>query len=42
MEIAEITEVFGNDAPRFSTYVKSGTVEGESIRTPRGAISGEW
>jgi hypothetical protein len=31
VEIAEITEMFGNVAHRFSTYVKSGTLEGSAI-----------
>lgn len=31
VEIAEITEVFGNVAHRFSTYKKRGTMHGEAI-----------
>jgi hypothetical protein len=41
IEIAEITEVFGNVAHRFSTYVKSGTVEGAATEG-RGVISTQF
>ncbi len=41
IEIAEITEVFGNVAHRFSTYVKSGTLEDAAIEG-RGVISTQF
>ena len=41
VEIAEITEIFGNVAHRFSTYEKRGTMRGAAIDT-RGAISTQF
>ena len=41
IETAEITEVFGNIAHRFSTYVKCGTVNGAAIEG-RGVISTQF
>lgn len=41
IEIAEITEVFGNIAHRFSTYVKRGTMNGAPI-SGRGVISTQF
>jgi hypothetical protein len=41
VETAEITEVFGSIAHRFSTYEKRGTVSGEAIDA-RGVISTQF
>jgi hypothetical protein len=41
MELAEITEIFGNVAHRFSTYEKSGTLNGTPFRA-RGMISTQF
>lgn len=41
VEVAEITEVFGNVAHRFSTYEKRGTLNGDAIDA-RGAISTQF
>jgi hypothetical protein len=41
VEVAEITEVFGNVAHRFSTYTKRGTTDGAAIDA-RGAISTQF
>jgi hypothetical protein len=40
-EIAETTEIFGNVAQRFSSYVKSGTLKGVSFEA-RGMISTQF
>jgi hypothetical protein len=40
-EIAEVTEVFGNVAQRFSSYVKSGVLKGASFEA-RGMISTQF
>jgi hypothetical protein len=40
-EVAETTEVFGNVAHRFSTYVKSGTLKGVSFEA-RGMVSTQF
>ena len=40
-EVAEITELFGNVAHRFSTYTKRGTTDGGAIDA-RGAISTQF
>jgi hypothetical protein len=41
VEVADITEVFGNVAHRFSTYLKRGSMDGSAIRA-RGAISTQF
>ena len=41
VEIAEITEIFGNIAHRFSTYEKRGTMHGDAIEG-RGVISTQF
>jgi hypothetical protein len=41
IEVAEITEVFGNVAHRLSTYVKSGRMDGAAI-DGRGVISTQF
>jgi hypothetical protein len=41
VEVADITEVFGNVAHRFSTYVKRGSMDGSAIDA-RGAISTQF
>ena len=41
VEVAEITEIFGNVAHRFSTYEKRGTMDGARIDA-RGAISTQF
>jgi hypothetical protein len=41
VEVAEITEIFGNVAHRFSTYEKRGTMNGTAIDA-RGAISTQF
>jgi hypothetical protein len=41
VELAEITEIFGNVAHRFSTYAKRGTLNGAAIDA-RGAISTQF
>jgi hypothetical protein len=41
VEVAEITEIFGNVAHRFSTYEKRGSLNGDAIDA-RGAISTQF
>jgi hypothetical protein len=41
VEVAEITEIFGNVAHRFSTYEKRGTMNGAAIDA-RGAIATQF
>jgi hypothetical protein len=41
VEVAEITEIFGNVAHRFSTYEKRGTMNGSAIDA-RGAIATQF
>jgi len=41
LEVAEITEIFGNVAHRFSTYEKRGSLNGDAIDA-RGAISTQF